>query len=422
MLFTSRKSLLGRAGIAMAVLLVLGLATEAVAARKASATGFYRLGRGQVNLPMQFVLGGSMHNIPLGFPNDDAMINGDITLSGKAPANIIAPQSGLIMGGYSALLPLMGTNNVQITSMFTMFTAPGATGGLVFNSMNGPGPFSFCPGTVPGTPGAACPVSGTMTVLSLPPQGTGTRNGRLIYLGGSGFGGVSQVFLDGGGLVTRPAQGFGFGSPIFQAAHEIFGGGGGGLQAIGGPYGFTDPNMLNGAIYTQPKTAPTTVGTISGAQAGPYVTTMNALTSCPSTTMGGAYPNIPLTGTAACVTATTMAPLKTGGIGNTFNTGFPFTTGTVLAQQTTNTAAGADLFTVAGSDARTSRGIGNITLVAGGLAERTNNSNPTGAAGGSVDTISMTISEKAPSMSGAGFAAAALLMVLGTGYAMRRRF
>jgi hypothetical protein len=108
--------------------------------------------------------------------------------------------------------------------------------------------------------------------------------------------------------------------------------------------------------------------------------------------------------------------------GTTTNTGFPFTTGTILAQQSTNTAAGADYFTVTGSDARTPRGIGNITLVAGGLALRTNNANPGGAAGGSVDTISITISEKAPSISGVGLAAAALMMVLAAGYGLRRRF
>ena len=59
-------------------------------------------------------------------------------------------------------------------------------------------------------------------------------------------------------------------------------------------------------------------------------------------------------------------------------------------------------------------------LVAGGMALRTNNTGQ--QVGGSVDTISLTISKKTPSMSAGGFAAAAVLMVLAAGYAMRRRY
>ena len=422
MSFTSQRSLLRRVGIAVAALLVLVMATEAFAARKARATGFYRVGRGQVNLPLQFVVGMAPAYIALGFPNDDAMIDDDISLIGKSPAAILLPEN-VVDGSYTALLPLMGTNAVQITTMFTLFQAPEASGGALFSTAGGPGSFTFCPGTAPGMAAAICPGVTDGMGNPNPPQGSGTRNGRVVYTGGGGFGGVSQALLGGGGLVTTAAMGFGFGSPIFQAGQELFGGGMGGMtpQAPGGPYGFTDVNMLNGAVYTQPKTAPTTVGTISAAQAGPYVTSMGGLTSCPSTTMGGAYPNIPLTGSLACVLGSTMAPLKTAGSGTTSNTGFPFTTGTVLVQQTTN-VPGNSFFTIAGSDARTPKGIGNITLVAGGLAERTNNANPGGSAGGSVDVISITISEKTPSMSAAGFAAAALLMVLGAGYALRRRF
>ena len=57
---------------------------------------------------------------------------------------------------------------------------------------------------------------------------------------------------------------------------------------------------------------------------------------------------------------------------------------------------------------------------AGGLAIRTNQAGIT--PGASVDTISLTISNKIPSMSAGGFAAAAVLMVLAAGYALRRRY
>ena len=404
----------------LALALCVGLASDASAARKLRATGFARANLGQINIPLQFVISGpgmtGGHSIHLGFPNDDAMLDFDATITGKGPANIMVPTNGVqTMTSFSALAPLMGTNFIQITTMFT-FSGPAMA--IDFNSMNGPGSFSFCPGLTPGIPGANCPVTAMGAPdLMAAPQGTGTRHGRIIYTGGSGFGGVSQTILSGSGTVANAAQGFGFGSPIFQAAGRTIANTG--TQANGGPYGQTQVVTAQPFLYTQPKTAPTTGGTISGMQQGPNVTSMNALTSCPSTTMGGAYPNIPLTGSLACVVGT--GPLKTGNAATTQQTAFPFTTGTLIAQQTTNTAANpvGTLITLTGSDARTSRGIGNITLVAGRIAQRNgvivSTNTPTA-------TLALTFSEKAPSMSAGGLAAAALLMVLGVGYAMRDRF
>lgn len=420
------RSFVGRIIVAgFAVLLVAGMATEAVAARKARAQGFYRVGRGQVNLPMQFVISvmttpsmtagigmTGAHSIPLGFPNDDPMIDGDINLTGKgATLNVNFPQF-LQSGSYSALLPLMGPANVQITSMFTQFKAPAATGGANFFAGGGPGAFTFCP-LSPGVGAPGCYALGTGPPKGKNTQGT-TRAGRVAYVGGAGFGGVSQVFLNGGGLTTRPAGApHGFGDAIFWAAHEAFGMGTGMAQVIGGVdptmTGLVEFNMLNGAIYTQPKTAPTTASSIiTAGQAGPFVTVASGLTSCP-----GTFPNIP----AGCVPAT--GPLLTGGVATTTNTGFRFTTGTVFGQQTTN-VDNPDFFTITGSNGLNSKGIGNLVMAAGGLALRTNTAGV--QPGASVDTISVTISEKTPSMSAGGFAAAALLMVLGAGYALRRRF
>ncbi len=59
-------------------------------------------------------------------------------------------------------------------------------------------------------------------------------------------------------------------------------------------------------------------------------------------------------------------------------------------------------------------------LVAGGLTFHVNAMTISSRA--NVDTISLTISDRIPSMSAVGFAAAALLMVLAAGYAMRRRY
>jgi hypothetical protein len=98
-------------------------------------------------------------------------------------------------------------------------------------------------------------------------------------------------------------------------------------------------------------------------------------------------------------------------------TGFPFTTGTVLVQNTTDPQING-LITITGSDSRTPRGVGNISMVAGGLSWNTfttRNSRQT-------SRITITFSEKTPSMTPGGIAAAAVLIVIATGYAMRRRF
>jgi hypothetical protein len=343
-----------------------------------------------------------------------------------------------IMGSYTAFLPLMGSDNVQITTMFSYFDGPGALGNEpnpgLFQPMGGPGSFTWCPGgltvlSMAATPAATCPAAG-------PPQGAGTRNGRVIYTGGSGFGGVSQMLLGGGGLVTRPgAAPHDFGSTPFWAGQEPFGGGAATqYQVIGADWinkgmqhAAIDINFLNGATYTNPKTAPTSSGYITSAQFGPGVTAAGGLTACPTTGGGTAstaspplstkqFANIPLTGGLACVKGS--GALKAAGAGTSTNTGFPFSAATVFAQQ--STAFSPDAFTVTGYDARSPKGLGKIVLVAGGLTLRTNQGGTNPGAG--IDTISLTLSEKTPSMSAGGFAAAAVLMVLAAGYAMRRRY
>jgi hypothetical protein len=415
-------------GSALALIVCVGIASDASAARKYRATGFSRANLGQINIPLQFVISGpgmtGGHSIHLGFPQDDIQDDFDITATGMSPAGIKIP--GLIAtgGSYSALAPLMGIVNVQITTMFTG-TFPAADVHLMAGG--GPGSLSFCPGAVPGV-GAACPTTAGMLStgfmaagapdLMAPPQGTGTRNGRIVYLGGGGYGGVVQTILGGSGLVTAPRPGNGFGSPTFQAGHRPINAGGmtGGVQAPGGPTSATATRMAGPFVYTQPKTAPATAGTISSMQAGPFLTVGSLLTSCPTTGLGGAYPNIPLTG---CVVGT--GPQKTASGATSTQTVFPFTTGTVIAQQTTNTAGNGvgDLVTITGSDSRTPNGIGNITIVAGNLVLRNALTSTTNTP---FNVHSWTISEKTPSMSPQSMAAAAVLMLLVAGYALRNRF
>ena len=441
MLFTSHHSIARRTATGFAVLLVLGLATEALAARPAQATGFWRIARGQVDLPLQFVFSGSMntgmHSIHIAFPNPDPMISGTVSLVGMSPAALILPRN-IVEGSYSAFLPLGGTDVVQITSMFTIVRGPaGLTtptmSNASFTKSGGPGSFTFCPGganitgtmgTGTGPPAFSCPAAPGNLAQGMTSLGANGPPGRVVYLGGTGFGGIAQILIGGSGLTTRPgASPNGFGQVPFFAAQEMFGGAaptqyaviGAGLIGTAGPTGKVDQNFLNGATFTVPKTAPTPSGFITSAQFGPQVTSLGNFTSCP-TCGGGSCPNIPLQGMDACQVGT--GPLLQGSPGITTNTGFPFTAATVLAQQTKSVPP--DLFTVTGYDARNVSGYGKIVLVAGGMALRTNTAGQ--QVGGSVDTISLTISKKTPSMSAGGFAAAAVLMVLAAGYALRRRY
>jgi hypothetical protein len=98
--------------------------------------------------------------------------------------------------------------------------------------------------------------------------------------------------------------------------------------------------------------------------------------------------------------------------------GFANTTGTVIAQQTDGTG-GQDFFTVMGSDARTPLGAGNLSLVAGGLSFRHNLCCESPYA--SFQKVSLTLGAPIPSLSPAGLAAAAALVLLAAGWALRRR-
>jgi hypothetical protein len=90
----------------------------------------------------------------------------------------------------------------------------------------------------------------------------------------------------------------------------------------------------------------------------------------------------------------------------------------VFAQQTTGTA-GQDFLSVMGSDARTPLGAGNLSLVAGGLSFRNTLAGQTPYA--SFQKVSLTLGAPIPSLSPAGLAAAAALVLLAAGWALRKR-
>ena len=114
-----------------------------------------------------------------------------------------------------------------------------------------------------------------------------------------------------------------------------------------------------------------------------------------------------------------VGPMGTLAGQSTLNYGFGQTTGTVIAQQTQGTGISQDFFTFMGSDARTPLGAGNISTVAGGMSFRS-------TAGGThpygdMTKVSITLGAPIPSLSPAGIATTAVLMLLAVGFALRRR-
>ena len=252
---------------------------------------------------------------------------------------------------------------------------PGQTGGAG-GARFGPN-FNWCPGV--GGPGCLAP-------------GSGTVNGIVRYTGGgNAFGGTMAMLLGGTGTVSITRS---LGGSVIGLAHQPVGGGPGAAQILGQGYAVTNTNMLGAApIYlawtipvpcspVPPGNPPTPPGCgVIGAQSMP----------------AGAFPP-----------------------GTNRNWGFPWTTGTVQAQNIELTALGSpgsSTLTAMGTDSRTEFGAGKITLVAGGTTNRIG----AGANFAALDIVTMTFSAAAPSSSPMGQIALVLLMLLTVGFVFRHR-
>jgi len=181
--------------------------------------------------------------------------------------------------------------------------------------------------------------------------------------------------------------------------------------AQGGPGTADDPATekiyLKRALVTQPTMWPAMGQLI--LYPGPKVTTQGGVTSTG-------------TGSVLYVPQTPIAIGPSGTQAGRFTTqyGFAHTTGTVFVQQTMGTS-GDDFFTAMGSDARTPLGAGNLSLVAGGVSFRNTVTDPTGAPYATFDKVTLTLAAPIPSLSPAGVAAAAALVLLAVGCALRRK-
>jgi len=283
--------------------------------------------------------------------------------------------------------PLPQPSLVQISSHFTG-VGPKATGVFKPGHWTATRPykdFAFCPGTpvVGGTGVGATKNPNCATHKSeggTAPAGSGKAHGLVKYKAGlAAYGGTMQMVMNGGGTISFM---LGITGPTIM--HNPFGGATGAAptEGPGGPYASNNlTDVLPGG--------PITVGAVLSP--GGMVQT----------------PGIP-----------------NGYYGSTATWhvwGFPWTTGKVYVQ---GSAAGPNTSTTAtltGSRSVTANGAGNITLVAGGIA----NGLHSGFTYMSFDYVQMKLSfpvEPLPSMSPAGIAAGALLMVVAVGYALRRRF
>jgi len=312
--------------------------------------------------------------------------DGPVTAAGLAPGAQVTVPAGRFFeqaGGLPAV-PVPGPTVVQLS---TQIEVEGPAFDAVFKGgpkTSRPANFAWCPGATPGlgtTNNPNC-TTGKSTAAGANP-GNGVRPGRIRYTAGTNqFGGVAQMLLSGGGVVSVY-----IGGPpgAQQILHNPFGGGATpNDQEAGGPYQNTGSVMLAAGDIT--------IQTVTMAGQG-------------KATTGGI---ITMPGTLAGM----------GGAETNYTTGFPFTTGKVQATNpTTAMGRGTTMLTLTGMDVATGMGGRNIVMVASALTKRivANNTYM------HLEAMNMTLTPfVVPSLSRGGYAAAAVL-VLAAGYMLRRR-
>jgi hypothetical protein len=301
-------------------------------------------------------------------------VNVAVNVTGSSPATFTVPTSAF-GGSWSLTVPLPQPSLIQISTAFTNMHGPKSPGVMKKNHATTARVFpnfAYCPGA------AANPNCTThrSTGEGAPP-GQGTNHGLVRYTKGTnGFGGTMQMVSGGGGVLSIV-----IGATGPTVLHNPFGGATGAAptEAPGGPYGnISLVDVLPGGPITYAPGISPTYGLITspGIQVG---------TGAPTTII---------------------------------NIGFSWTTGTVYVRGTNAGPVTSTTVTIMGTDNRHHTGAGNITLVAGGIGNRITS----GRTFVDFDRVHMRMAVPTPSISPAGIAAGALLMVLASGYALRRRF
>jgi len=217
-----------------------------------------------------------------------------------------------------------------------------------------------------GGPAAFEHCHGVPVGCTAPNNATGGFNGLIEYRSGGGFGGTFVILRNNAGVVTR--------------------------LAAADSYAHAPGTEMNPWIAGQVASAMQ-----SGGQ-GPPVTTQ--------------FPVIGPNGsiqTVGAVIGTGAAPPTA------FETGFPATTGIIHAID--SVGAGTNTFTITGSDMRNVNGHGQITLRAAGFSNNlSTESFPRFL------NLQMTLAPAVPTMGAAGIAALGALILIGGGFALRKRF
>ena len=294
-----------------------------------------------------------------------------VTATSAAPAKLTIPINAFFDPVNNFNFPIPLTSLVQISTMFSFFgpVAPG-----VFSSgpkSSRPVNFSWCPGAAANP---TCTSAGTLQ------PDMGDKQGRIQYTAGANqFGGTMQMLSAGLGSVSRP-----LGSAPTRVQHN----------PVGNPVG-----IPVGAGYAS-FFAVTFIG-------GPITTGAVCANGPCASAAGGA---IIVPGTTTAFGSSTIND----------QTAMPWTTGMVTIQVVDQPISVTPTqITLTGSDARTDLGLGNLTLVAGGLLHQVT-AVDTALEFGKV-TMSFAPQDNLPSISPPGLAALAGLIIVGAGYAFRRR-
>jgi hypothetical protein len=346
-------------GAAGALVLALVLGWVSTAdARQFAMSGNWVQRRGVVYIP---IAGG-----PVGMTASNALV----TATGAGPATLTVPPS--VFGGVFAIgFPLPQPSIVQITTQFSN-AGPKVTGVFKAAGWVGKRPFpnfAYCPGAAANPACTDHQSTGQGAASNM-----GTMHGLVRYTAGpQQYGGTMQMVSGGGGVLSIRIG-------TNTVMHNPFGG------ATGAA-----PTEAPGGFYAN--------SSLTDALPGGPITTGAVVSAYGMITVPGVQVN-------------------TGVNTTIINRGFSWTTGQVYVKGTTGGPVTSTTATVTGSDQRTPLGAGNITLVAGGIGNRVSS----GQTFMDFDRVKMKLSHPAPSMSPAGVAVGAVLMVLAVGYALRRRF